>query len=71
MILKLEQGYRQMDNDEVIKKYQQKQIKKWLIVLLYVIVIVLEILALCSKISMLWGCGLFIIVYIFEKIFLK
>ena len=59
------------ENDIKIKKYQKKQILKWIIIALYLIVIVLEVLALCGIIDMLWGCALFIIVYIIKKSFLK
>ena len=60
-----------MDNEEKIREYRKKQIKKWIIVFFYIIVIILEIMALCNIISMLWGCALFAIIYLFEKIFLK
>jgi len=55
-------------NDKKIKEYRKKQLVKWLIIILYIGVIVLEVLALCNKIHMLWGCGLFIIIYLLKKI---
>ncbi len=56
-------------NDKKIEEYKKNKIKKWAIIVLYVAVIVLEILALCNVIDMLWGCFLFILVYLFKKIF--
>ena len=44
------------DNDQKIRKYK---IKKWLVIILSIGVLILEILALCNVINMLWGCGLF------------
>ena len=55
-------------NDKKIKEYKKQQVKKWLIVILSIGVIILEILALCNIIHMLWGCGLFIIIYLLTKI---
>ena len=55
-------------NDDKIKKYQRQRVKKWIIIILSLGVIVLEVLALLKVINMLWGCGLFIIVYILKKI---
>ena len=60
-----------MNNDQKIKEYKKNQLEKWIIVILLVSVIVLETLALFGIINMLWGCGLFIIIYIIKKIFLK
>ena len=54
-------------NDKIIQEYKKKQIKKWLIIIVYILVIVLEILALFNIISMLWGCALFAIIYLFKK----
>ena len=56
-------------NDEKIKDYKKKKIIKWIIIILSLGVIVLEVLALLNIISMLWGCFLFIIVYILKKMF--
>ncbi len=56
------------DNDKKIKEYKKQQAKKWILILLCLGVIVLEILALCGVIDMLWGCGLFIIIALFKKI---
>ncbi len=56
-------------NDEKIKKYRHQQIKKWIIIILSLIVIVLEVLALLNITSMLWGCFLFAIIYILKKMF--
>ena len=58
-----------MNNDDKIKKYQRQKLKKWIIIILSLGVIVLEVLALLNIISMLWGCGLFLIIYILKKIF--
>ena len=58
-------------NDKKIKEYKKKQFEKWAIVALYLLVIVLEILALLNIIDMLWGVALFAIIYLFKKIFLK
>ena len=54
------------DNDQKIRKYK---IKKWLVIILSIGVLILEILALCNVINMLWGCGLFIILYLLKKFF--
>jgi len=56
-------------NDDKIKNYKRQKIKKWLIIILSVMVMVLEILALLNIVNMLWGCGLFIIIYILKKMF--
>lgn len=56
------------DNDKKIRDYKKKQIKKWLEIALYVVVVALEILALLNIIDMLWGCVLFILLYLFKKI---
>jgi fatty-acid desaturase len=56
-------------NDKKIREYRKHQLlSKWLIIILYLGVIVLEVLALYGKIHMLWGCGLFIIIYLLKKI---
>lgn len=55
------------DNDKKIKDYKRQQVKKWLVVILSVGVIILETLALFNVIHMLWGCGLFIIIYLLKK----
>ena len=60
-----------MNNDQKIKEYKKSQLEKWIIVVLLIMVIVLETLALFGIINMLWGCGLFIIIYIIKKNFLK
>ena len=67
---KWEQGYQIMknDNDKKIRNYKKQQVKKWLIIALYLIVVVLEILALCNVIDMLWGCAAFAIIYLLKKI---
>ena len=57
------------DNDKKIKEYQKQKLKKWAIIILYIMVIVLEVLALFNVIDMLWGCFLFLAVYLFKKIF--
>ena len=57
------------DNDKKIKEYQKQKLKKWIIIIIYLLIIVLEVLALFDKISMLWGCGLFILAYLFKKFF--
>ena len=57
------------ENDKKIKEYRKQKIKKWLIIIVYLLVIVLEILALFNVINMLWGCFLFIFVYLFKKFF--
>ncbi len=54
------------NNDKKILNYQ---IKKWSIILLYIVIIILEMLALCGVIDMLWGCVLFIIVLLLKKVF--
>ena len=59
------------DNDKKINDYKKKQVEKWVIVALYLGVIALEILALLNIIDMLWGVALFVVVYLFKKIFLK
>ena len=56
-------------NDDRIKKYQRQKLVKWVIIGLSLVVIVLEILALFNVISMLWGCGVFIVIYILKKMF--
>ncbi len=56
-------------NDQKIIDYKKNKIKKWTIIILYVAVLVLEILALLNIIDMLWGCVLFILVYLFKKFF--
>ena len=58
-----------MNNDDKIKKYRREKIKKWIIVILSLCVIALEILALLNVVSMLWGCLIFIIIYILKKMF--
>ncbi len=58
-------------NDKKIKDYKKKQMQKWILILALISVIVLEVLALFNVISMIWGCVLFIIIYLFEKIVLK
>ena len=60
-----------MNNEEKIKKYRKQQLYKWLLIIMCLGVIALETLALLNIISMLWGCGLFIIIYLFKKIVLK
>lgn len=59
------------ENDKKIGEYRKKTIAKWTIIALYVVVIVLEILALFNVMSMLWGCALFAIVYLLKKNYLK
>ncbi len=60
-----------MTNDEKIKQYKKQKRDKWLLIGMSLAVIVLEILALLNIISMLWGLGLFIIIYLFKKNLLK
>ena len=59
------------DNDKKIAEYQRKKFLKWGIIALYLCVIVLEILALLNIIDMLWGCIVFLLIFIIKKIFLK
>ena len=54
-------------NDDKIKEYRQKKIKKWIFIALSILIIALEILALFNVIDMLWGCILFVLVYILKK----
>ncbi len=56
-------------NDEKIKKYKMQQVKKWLIIILSLVVIILEVLALFKVCSMLWGLIIFVLIYILKKIF--
>lgn len=56
-------------NDDKIKNFQRQKIKKWIIIILSLGVIVLEVLALFKVINMLWGCALFLIIYILKKMF--
>lgn len=56
-------------NDDKIKNYKRKRLLKWVIIILSIAVIILEVLALLDIISMLWGCLLFIIIYILKKVF--
>jgi hypothetical protein len=55
-------------NDQKIIDYKKAKIKKWAIIIMYMAVIVLEILALFSIVDMLWGCILFVLIYLFKKI---
>ncbi len=55
-------------NDKKVRDYKLKKAKDWFIILLYLGVIALEVLALFNVVHMLWGCGLFIIVYLLKKI---
>ena len=59
------------DNDKKIFEYKKKKVAKYFILILCFSVIVLEILALFNVVNMLWGLGLFILMYILQKIFLK
>jgi len=59
----------QMQKNNNDKKILNYQIKKWSIILLYIVIIILEMLALCGVIDMLWGCVLFIIVLLLKKVF--
>ena len=54
-------------NDKKVRDYKLKKAKDWFIILLYLGVIALEVLALFNVVHMLWGCGLFIIVYLLKK----
>ena len=56
---------KKIDNDEKIKKYQQK---KWMMIGMCLVIIILEVLALFNVIDMLWGCGLFLVMCILKKI---
>ena len=58
-------------NDKKIRDYKKKKLEKWILIIALALVIVLEILALFNVISVLWGCVVFIIIYLFEKIILK
>ena len=58
-------------NDKKIREYKKKKIEKIILLIALFSVIILEILALFNVISMIWGCIIFIIVYLFEKIILK
>ena len=58
------------ENDKKIKDYKQKQFKKWILLTLYICVIVLEVLALMNIVSMWWGIGVFILIYLI-RIFKK
>ncbi len=55
------------DNDKKIVEYKKRKAIKWIVIILSLAVIVLEVLALCNVISMLWGCGVFIIIYFLKK----
>ncbi len=57
------------DNDKKIREYQKNKFKKWLLIILCLGVIVLEVLALFNVIHMLWGCALFIIIYLLKNFF--
>ena len=59
------------NNDKKIFEYKKKRLFNILLVISSLIVIVLEILALFNVIDMLWGLGLFVLMYILKKIFLK
>ena len=56
-------------NDDKMKKYQKQKVKKWVIIILSLAVVVLEVLALFKVIDMLWGCLLFVLIYILKKMF--
>ena len=58
-----------MNNDGKIKNYQKQKLKTGIIIVLSLAVIVLEVLALFNTISMLWGCILFLFIYILKKMF--
>ena len=60
-----------MNNDQKIKDYRKKQLEKWIIVSIYLLVIILEVMALFGVIDMLWGCAVFLVGYLFKKIYLK
>ena len=57
-----------MDNDQRINVYKKKQINKWLIIIVYLAIIVLEILALLNIVNMIWGCALFVLMILLKKI---
>lgn len=57
------------ENDQKIYEYKKNKVKKWLIIILSIGVIVLEVLALFKVISLLWGCALFVIIYLLKKFF--
>ena len=59
------------DNDKKIFEYKKKKFEKYFLVILSFLVIILEILALFNVINMMWGLGLFVLMYILKKIFLK
>ena len=71
MVKQLVQGYLAMDNDKKLQKYRKQKIEKWILIIMCIGVITLEILALLDIINMIWGCVLFIIIYLFKKIVLK
>ncbi len=54
-------------NDEKIREYRKNKIKKWIFIVINVLVIVLEVLALFNVIDMIWGCILFVLSYILKK----
>ena len=58
-------------NDQKIREYQKQKITKWVLLSSSFIVIILEVLALFNVIDMLWGLGLFVLMYILKKFFLK
>ncbi len=66
------QGYLVMNkNDEIYKKYKKNRINKIIFVILGIGIIVLEVLALFNIISMFWGIGVFILLYVFKFFYLK
>ena len=56
------------NNDKIIK-YKRQKAKKIMIIILSLVVIVLEVLALFKVIDMIWGCLVFVIIYILKKMF--
>ena len=56
-------------NDQKIVEYKKNKIKKIVFISLYLLVIVLEILALFRIIDFIWGLIIFIPIYLFKKNF--
>ena len=58
-------------NEKKYQEYKKNKITKWIIIILSILVIILEILALFNVISMFWGIGIFVILYLLKNFFLK
>ena len=59
------------DNDKKIAAYKKQRTFKIIYIVLSIIVIILELLAIFNVISMIWGCVVFAIIYLFKKNILK